>query len=405
MSRYAWWCIAAVLLMGLSRFDANAQDADTDSDGKWRVELFDEIGAVASVNGNVTHGDRFRVAVRGENCRYGLVSLSAYSYYEGSDFLDQQGETIRIRRNGVVRQADIVFTRPFLLGHIAFIELGYDHLARIRADYAATEEISVTILGRNGDRNEYFDIATNSWNAAGLAQALNDARILCLQNVDRLSPDVATMVPGDCPERISIDFLLRFALASQTSVEADLIRLFPCLKAKPKLQPDMDSAAIRMLNSMYELDEPSRSTAAGLIAAVLKVNASSGFPSSQHNYATLFNMDPQSPLNEYFARNDAKFAYWTRKAASNREPRALFNLAVRLADDKRITGFPQDRRLAYFLISELETSIRMYPKRLMMLEPYVAKYKSELAENLGEDELRQIPNAFRDFDFSSLSPD
>ena len=120
----------------------------------------------------------------------------------------------------------------------------------------------------------------------------------------------------------------------------------------------IDTQAISYVIQVVEgggLDKSVERKFAPFLVKIIKSNAEAGFAPSQHNYA-VFQNNSQSVMAEYVKQDYAEFMRWTRLAAAQGEPRAVFNLAMRLGSDKKIQGIQQDPELAYILLTKLRTT-------------------------------------------------
>jgi hypothetical protein len=109
-------------------------------------------------------------------------------------------------------------------------------------------------------------------------------------------------------------------------------------------------------------------------------------------------------LQRLVTQNYSTFIYWTRKAAVQKEPRALFNLATRMADDDPVQGLAQDLPTAYTILSFLEhfySKGQLLPPEMMA---YIKKTREKISKKLGVSRTKQLDAAITTFDFSTLAP-
>lgn len=137
---------------------------------------------------------------------------------------------------------------------------------------------------------------------------------------------------------------------------------------------------------------------------LLKTMADLEEPVSQHNYATLHNGQQGKRIFHLTGYQPQIFAKWTKRAASNYEPRSMFNLAVRLVNNKsEEDGFPKNLRVAYTLFLLLDLLIeKLYQKQLGHLKPIYEPMKKKIEEELSKWRIEEIKENFRQFDFKSL---
>lgn len=117
----------------------------------------------------------------------------------------------------------------------------------------------------------------------------------------------------------------------------------------------------------------------------------------------MYNAEPGSALAKAFKQDYGRFMYWTRRAASLGEPRALFNLAVRLAGPDALGGVQPDPATAYQAFVALEPVIDRYKPQLDGLRPVVDQAKRKLEKELGKKRVHVL-RAGAPFTMSSLSP-
>ena len=120
---------------------------------------------------------------------------------------------------------------------------------------------------------------------------------------------------------------------------------------------------------------------------------------AQHNLAGLYNPDPTTNVFKLIGLNYEKFVYWTKIAASNGEPRSMFNLAERMARP------PEDS--ADGIASDYETAFMLFT--LIKHEKYVnPQYVSNKIINLGKkfsvERKGQLVEAAKTFDLKDLAP-
>lgn len=220
---------------------------------------------------------------------------------------------------------------------------------------------------------------------------------------------VPVQAAGDCLDYSDIDKWLKIGTKAGEEREQEYDALKSCIIEKPGLQSVLDKMAVKALGALDDVSGNSRQVLADLAKRSFMINAEIGYPSSQHNLANLYNYDPKSPHKVYFEYNEEKFAYWTRKAASNAEPRSLFNMAVRLASDEPVVGFPQDKELASVLFMLFDDFVEVYPDDLSHLKPYSDRFKSDLRRDLRKGDIvkstLRIITRYDQFDYSTLAPD
>lgn len=142
----------------------------------------------------------------------------------------------------------------------------------------------------------------------------------------------------------------------------------------------------------------------------LEINARAGYASSQHNYAMLFNEQPGSLLTKLIKQDQMKFGLWTKMAAAQGEPRALFNLAMRMAVGLKEAGISKDLETAYILLILLEQlssdpDLEMGAKNVLNgIEPFITQTKAKISSTLGKKRTKQLAADAAGFNYTTLAP-
>lgn len=377
----------------LAVFSVAGQAAAEPQDGRWDAEWIPNVGSVASVNGRVTHGDRLSVAVRGQSCDMGDLFFSAYTHYKGGDFLALQGRTIKVRFNGAVRDAMVVSASPFLLGHVAMIDLGAEPLAQMSAKLSKVPTLSAEIVGQN----QYFDVPGNAWSTAGLAKALDKAVATCRQLA-------ALQAANEDPCEPMTSANIWVAAMKGGGSERYLRLLKECATGRADVQQaaeDLMVSALQALDQVADQVQMTRQDLAVHVKETLWVVADSGLPSAQHNYAALHNVDPNGPLADLFPVDQATFLKWTRKAAAGKEPRAMFNLAMRLLPSAN-APLPADLPLAYILLRQIADEVPDPTRLHQTFGPVLDEQLDAVRSQLGAETVAQLDARRTSFDFRSL---
>lgn len=217
---------------------------------------------------------------------------------------------------------------------------------------------------------------------------------------------VGLSIPGmllasPCPDKISFDAWVEAFNGGQQAQQDFLSQLKRCLPGSGGMQEDVDYLAVESLHALESIPAESQDSFADFIVQALLVNAEAGFPSSQHNYASVHNAAPGSAVQRAVPQDYATFIYWTRKAASQKEPRALFNLAARLADKTPPAGMTQDLPTAYVILAFLEhlNGSGLPPE----VAAYAVETRKRISHQLGAKRTRQLDASFASFNFSTLA--
>lgn len=191
--------------------------------------------------------------------------------------------------------------------------------------------------------------------------------------------------------------------SSPAKQKAMLDMFSSCLANDPDAQERVDYLVVESLTLLQKLDKPIQKAFMDYNLKILLMNAQAGFASSQHNYASLHNANPASLEFKLVPQSQKTFIYWTKMAASQAEPRALFNLAVRYADTNPPAGLKYDPAMAYRLFLLLNRDYGENPNMGALLE-YSKKEMERLKPILGEKTAHRIKKSLSSFDYGFLAP-
>lgn len=208
-----------------------------------------------------------------------------------------------------------------------------------------------------------------------------------------------------CPQKLTPSIFVKAFTADQKSQNAFIKQLKTCLPTNTTLQRQTDDFVVDSLAIVNRFPKKDQQLVVDFNLKVLKVNAEAGFASSQHNYAAVYNARPGSLLQKLIPQNYCTFIYWTRKAAAQKEPRALFNLAVRLAAKKPVPYVKHDPQTAYIIFNYLQQYYATNPQLPKQMSKYITKIKAELLQQLGKKEAKKLDAQSMHFNFASLAPE
>lgn len=214
-----------------------------------------------------------------------------------------------------------------------------------------------------------------------------------------------SVAAGPCPTHVTADNWPKVFDDGPKARRDFLSQLKTCLPGRPDMQQEVDDLAVDSLDTLGAMARDEQKPLADFAVQAFRIDAEAGFASSQHNYAAVHNARPGSLIQRLVPQDYPTFIYWTRKAAAQKEPRALFNLAVRMADDKPPAGVARDFATAYTILTYLA---RTYDVKGYNLPPgmmtYIKQGRAKLARKLGRKEVRKLTTNVSTFDFSKLSP-
>ena len=141
---------------------------------------------IASVNGKITHGDRFRIRILPksiETCSIGNSFTTFYTTKNNNNFSDLSGVIPAIFKE-VKIGVEILFAKEFLMGQSVFIDLGWNELKDIKDFFKKEKEVSLRLLdSKTITVDNYFDIIENKFSLVGLSDALDRAKNECFRIV------------------------------------------------------------------------------------------------------------------------------------------------------------------------------------------------------------------------------
>ena len=207
-------------------------------------------------------------------------------------------------------------------------------------------------------------------------------------------------ISQECYLALGKEQLLQAFLYTEQEQTSYLKTVEDCLYESKTLQAVFDDFISTLLLSMQQ--NPSlQEDLSDLTVKLLHLNAAAGFAPSQHNFAAIHNSDPNSQIS-IVPQDYPTFMFWTRKAASQGEPRSLFNLAMRYAFGVPEINLIKDSAMAYKLLIVIDDMNKEFSGGLESIMPYVEKYKTEIETELGTDQAMDISEQAKLFDISTL---
>ena len=167
-------------------------------DYKWKISTISDGQIVlASMNGNVTHGDTMMLILKNSNqgkCDYVQPTFSFYTMAKNPAIKKIEGKTIPIKTSDGNTYADVSHVSPFLLGHRVMLSMDFykvDELIEALSKYKSydvviVDETNPKSVGQsnrieNFKATDYFDITNNNWSLKGAKKAILKAQKLCLK--------------------------------------------------------------------------------------------------------------------------------------------------------------------------------------------------------------------------------
>lgn len=188
-------------------------------------------------------------------------------------------------------------------------------------------------------------------------------------------------------------------------IGAYLVRLRQCETGRPDIQEAADALSVKFIMSLERIpiDDGTRRLAA-FIEKVLLTTATAGDASAQHNYATLHWANPKGHVAQMVRQDEKIFLHWTRKAAAQQEPRAMFNLAIRMMSENPPPGVKRDDITAYFLLRLAQDAVEENVEQ-QIFGPHLKEALLTLRDRFGREKILELEDRLYDFDTSAVAPD
>ena len=165
-----------IILLFLFLFSGSVYGEDL----QWDVEQMEDGGAVASVHGQITYGDKQRIWIGDSWCDGGEQLFSFYTVERNKDILNLEGKVIDIKYNQKRIRTKIVYTRKFLMGHIAMFTLGGYSIEQLVNVHKDSSYISIELIDSEQFKaSDYFDVLKNKWSLKNFKPALIKAKSIC----------------------------------------------------------------------------------------------------------------------------------------------------------------------------------------------------------------------------------
>ena len=175
-----------VILLGfpsvsISADFTHALNASEDwQEDRWVVSYIGESFVIASVNGQITHGDRLRLRLQFGDCDNVSLITSVYTMKGNEDILNMDEKEISVAVDGNEYVGTIVQPRKFLMGHSFLLYLGYNSIAVIKSYFSESKSFTLRLLDSDEMKiSDYVDLDRNEWSLDGFTQALEKAQATC----------------------------------------------------------------------------------------------------------------------------------------------------------------------------------------------------------------------------------
>ena len=162
---------------------------------EWEVSVEEDQSVTISIEGNITAHDKHRIRLVPFTHEPCFVAHSYFSNYSAADKAITDIETMPSKYLLAVANEKEKFlvvasgVNEFALGSIMLFYASSNTIADLLDYYSGEEVISIELLDfydtetnkrLNMNIEDYFDLPKNTWNLAGLAEALESGKEKCL---------------------------------------------------------------------------------------------------------------------------------------------------------------------------------------------------------------------------------
>lgn len=147
---------------------------------RWVVSYIGKSFVVASINGQITHGDRLRLRLDFGECDHVSLITSVYTMKGNENILDMDEKEISIEFDEKEFVGTMLQPRKFLMGHSFLLYLGSSSVAGIKTYFAESTSTTLQLLdGDDTKISDYVDLDRNEWSLNGVDEALEKAQATC----------------------------------------------------------------------------------------------------------------------------------------------------------------------------------------------------------------------------------
>lgn len=148
----------------------------------WTVDTSGENSKAvwASVNGNVTHGDKLSFRFVKDHCRNANTLTTFYTTLPNPNNLQMKGEKVRVIFANQDTRAKVAFVSKFLAGYSAMLDLGWNSVEELKQLFGNEDRLSIRLVkAPEFNPSLHFDILENNWSILDLEGAIDYASELC----------------------------------------------------------------------------------------------------------------------------------------------------------------------------------------------------------------------------------
>ena len=149
-------------------------------ENEWLIDDHNKKEIRISVNGLITNGDKLIIRLVKDNCENGNLLTYVYTTNDHPDILNLRDTLVDSLFMGDAIIAKILFTSPFLLGHMAVVDLNWIPIEVLKKVLMRENPISMEYIDTDDMKiSDYFDITYNSWSNNNLVSTLDKAYEIC----------------------------------------------------------------------------------------------------------------------------------------------------------------------------------------------------------------------------------
>jgi hypothetical protein len=159
------------------------------AEDEWSIDDYDGM-IVASVPGEIVHGDKLRFVLKKGSCDSLSVLFSFLTYKNPNEIYRLEGKRIPIKINeeAILGVADIMIIKPAFNNMAHFVMLSapqtyeLDNFSNgIMASYNSRKIFTIELMDdKEFEVKKYFDITLNEWNLEKYPEKISKAHDLCL---------------------------------------------------------------------------------------------------------------------------------------------------------------------------------------------------------------------------------
>ena len=147
---------------------------------RWTLGEIYEDYLVASVNGQITHGDRLRLRFASGECDTARLFTTFYTMKDFPNVNDLIGKEISATLNGAPVSVYISYGDSFLSGHSFVVNVGLVGTENFADAPSREQQLHLRLEDNDSLKaSDYFDILENKWSLVGLGESVVRGRRAC----------------------------------------------------------------------------------------------------------------------------------------------------------------------------------------------------------------------------------